>query len=344
MRACAAFAAACAVALAAPAAADAVELRSGPLTVRRSRRSRSGSSSAAPASRRSSRLRDSSSATPTRRVGTAAHAPATCASRESGWWASSRRTRATIALELAPAGRGVIALRATPAASAQAVGIGFEAPHRGALLRLRLALRRGRSPRARRRELRRGRPDTRVRPQLPARVRPSVGARRTRRLHLLPGPLASVEPGLRPPDRPRRAQPVPPGHRACRRLEPRGRRARARAARLRRADALGRVASLHRRHRAPAPAADALDIRPVVPDRPAEPRRAGRGGADHRRAAGRGRARLGGGDADALPALRGPARRPRVQRRAHGPVPRGGARAPRVLQPVALRLLPAGLG
>ena len=59
-----------------------------------------------------------------------------------------------------------------------------------------------------------------------------------------------------------------------------------------------------RRRRAPARAAGTVDVRPVVPDRPAQ-RRAGRGGAsDHGGPARGGRAGLGRRDADALPAVR----------------------------------------
>ena len=122
-----ALAAACAVALAAPAAADAIELRSGPLTVRVEaepfRIDFGGARQPALA-----QAAGSSWATATRRAGTAAHARATCGSTASAWWASSRPTPATSRSSSPRPGTGVIALRAAPAAAAQAVGIGFEAP------------------------------------------------------------------------------------------------------------------------------------------------------------------------------------------------------------------------
>ena len=194
-----------------------------------------------------------------------------------------------------------------------------------------------RGPRSR--ELRVGRALPRAGPLACRGAGAAVGHTRPRRLHVLPGAVDALEPGLRGAHRQGRAQCVPAGRGSARHLEPAGRWRAAAGALLRRTDARGRAGTLHPRGRAPAPAARPVGLRPVVSDGPAQRDPAGRRGAHHAHAAQRRRAGLGGRDADALPALRGAARQPRLPAPAQPLLPRPGAGPPGLLQPGPVRVV-----
>ena len=122
-------------------------------------------------------------------------------------------------------------------------------------------------------------------------------------LDVLPGAVAALQPRLRRVDRRGRDQPLRHRRRA---LGGRRRRGPAPAARVRGTEARGCAAAVHGGGGPPARAAGAVDVRALVPDRPAQ-RRPGRGGAgDHPRPAPCRRPGLGGRDPDALPAVRRP--------------------------------------
>ena len=225
-------------------------------------------------------------------------------------------------VRISPAGEGGIALEAEPTsapAGADAFAMGFEAAGSRALLRLRLALRtrwtiaasrwrttsptaptRPRTASTRARSCRRGRTAT-------ATTRPTTP---------FPGCCRAAATACWSTATRRAASASPPrgaGHvGASRWTRPRWRCAF--FAGPRPADALRRFTRATGRQPR---AAGAVDLRAVVPDGPAEPGRARRGGGDDEGAARRGRAGVRRRDADALPAVRRPPRRPGLQRRAH---------------------------